>query len=129
MTPFIYRVLSEARLVAQENPDGPLAAELAKHDAVECDAVKAAHYWSTMATPGAGAASPPSSRAGSLPYVPTRGQAMYSPLLAACHAAGMTETQAIEMLFRETESLRAALLRKAELAPMRFVLSTKPEAP
>lgn len=46
---------------------------------------------------------------GSLPYAPTAEQRRLDPLLAACAAHGMSESQVIELQFRHAQELRQQL--------------------
>lgn len=57
---------------------------------------------------------PPEPRASSMPYEPTEEQALHSPILAACHASGMTESQTIEMLWRAHRDLQWRMMRMME---------------
>jgi len=50
----------------------------------------------------------------SAPFVPTKEQACYSPLLVALSHRGETERQVIEYLFVEVESLRLKLIKRRE---------------
>lgn len=62
---------------------------------------------------------PPTSRAGSLPYEPTHEQAAYSSLLHACYYARLTESQTIEMLWRELRRYERQVQRLVEMQPKR----------
>ena len=64
----------------------------------------------------------PKSREGSLVYEPTEEQALYSAALVACARMGLTETQVIEMLWREnkrlTKAYGEALMRTVPAVPL-----------
>jgi len=59
----------------------------------------------------------PAREVASARYVPTKEQGETSPLLAACAAHGMTEREAIGMLFAESEQRRADVSRLATFQP------------
>lgn len=60
---------------------------------------------------------PPATRDGSLLYKPTHEQFQHSPILAACLGAGLSETQVIEMLFRESEERRKLIAKLSLYQP------------
>ena len=61
---------------------------------------------------------PPEPQPGSKRYEPTREQRYTSPILSACAAAGFTEGQTIEMLWRAHELLLRDHMRLVELKPL-----------
>lgn len=98
-----------------------LAAALASHDRTAHEAARLANALARMTSKPREAFEPPPSREGSLEFLPTREQALDDPLLAACHAAGMTETQVIELQRIQRRELMQQLMRRAmfEAPPIR----------
>jgi hypothetical protein len=68
----------------------------------------------------------PGSREGSLKYQPTEEQAHQSALLTGCARVGFTETQVIEMLWRQNQALmrETAKLLGISPRPVRFIVSS-----
>lgn len=138
----VERVLTEARRLAAD-PEvqrllgdrlGPLVAALEWHDQHAQEAAEVSRRWATWPNKARGPRERPPSREGSLTFVPTREQAHNDPLLAACHASGMTETQVIELQHasrRELmEQLMDQLLRRYHLdSPVAVALRDAPEKP
>lgn len=71
---------------------------------------------------------PPPSRPGSIAYEPTLEQRENSALLASCYGAGLTESQTIEMLWRELRRRETQVERLAEMqTPAPIVIMKDPE--
>ncbi len=119
----IEMVLREARgLVEEHGRRGllakvltPLTWALERHDRVAREATRQAYQWARMSAKPREPFEAPPSRDGSLTFVPTPEQAYNDPLLAACHSAGLSESQVIELQRIQREELMRQLLRRAEL--------------
>lgn len=92
-----------------------LAAALAQHDQHAREAMRAVGAWVTLAGKPREPFEAPPSREGSLKYLPTPEQYQRDPLLSACHAAGMSETQVIELQRLQREKMMEQLMRLAEI--------------
>jgi hypothetical protein len=111
----IYELLDAARAVVAGEPLSVERLDVAIkcHDRTIRSALEHAHRWVTWDSKAPTQAHPPS-RIGSLTYVPTDAHTS-SPLLYACAAARMTESQVIEMQRRQCEDLMKQLMLRADI--------------